>query len=165
MLFRSEHLPSFADNYHRELAKNGVWSLFAAFRNNQLDYDQFYPTLPVDEAFRRVRAELAADGSEPLGADPRDTLRFVRAPKPGPELRPNVIQITVESLSAEFLGCYGSPVYQPKNLTPNLDRLARESLWFSRCYAGGTRTVRGMEALTLSIPPIPGQSEIGRAHV
>jgi len=154
----SEHLPNFADNYHRELAKNGVWSLFAAFRNNQLDYEQFYPTLPVDEAFRRVRAELAVDGSEALGADPRDTLRFVRAPGPGPELRPNVIQITVESLSADFLGTFN----RVSRLTPNLEDIARRSLLFERLYATGTRTDRGMEALTLALPPTPGRSLIKR---
>ncbi len=156
----SEHLPSFADNYHRELAKNGVWSLFAAFRNNQLDYEQFYPTLPVDEAFRRVRAELAADGSEPLGADTHDTLRFVRAPGPGPELRPNVIQITVESLSADFLGTFN----RVSRLTPNLEDIAGRSLLFERLYATGTRTDRGMEALTLALPPTPGRSLIKRPH-
>jgi phosphoglycerol transferase MdoB-like AlkP superfamily enzyme len=52
--------------------------------------------------------------------------------------------------------------YGKLGLTPNLDRLARESLWFDNAFAGGTRTVRGMEALTLSLPPIPGQSVLRR---
>ncbi|WP_237702460.1 LTA synthase family protein [Opitutus terrae] len=154
----SEQMPGFANNYNRELAKNGLWSLFAAFRNNELDYDQFYPTLPVDEAFQRVRTELAADRSDPLGDDARDTLRFVRGE--GAELHPNVIQITVESLSAEFLGRY----HQGSTLTPNLDALAARSLVFDNLYATGTRTDRGMEALTLSLPPTPGRSLIKRPH-
>jgi hypothetical protein len=46
--------------------------------------------------------------------------------------------------------------------TPNLDRLAKESLFFENLYATGTRTVRGMEALTLNLPPTPGQAVIYR---
>ncbi len=153
----SEQLPGFSNNYNRELAKDGVWSLFAAFRNNELDYDQFYPTLPIDEAFTRVRAELASDQSLALG-DARDTLRFVR--NPGSELHPNVIQITVESLSADFLSIFN----HASNLMPNLEAIARKSLVFDQLYATGTRTDRGMEALTLALPPTPGRSLVKRPH-
>lgn len=153
---RQEHLPAFANNYHRELARNGLWSLFAAFRNNVLDYDRFYPTLPVAEAFAGLREELVKDGSRLLRPEAADTLRYVQ--NPGPELRPNVIQLTVESLSAEFLGHFNPA----STLTPNLDALAARSLVFERFYATGTRTDRGMEALTLSLPPTPGRSLIKR---
>ncbi len=70
---------------------------------------------------------------------------------PRPAIRPNVIQITVESLSAAFLGAYGSA----DGLTPKLDALAQQSLVFDNFYATGTRTDRGMEALALSVPPTP----------
>jgi phosphoglycerol transferase MdoB-like AlkP superfamily enzyme len=66
----------------------------------------------------------------------------------------------VESLGAEFLGRYGNT----QGLTPNLDRLAGDSLWFSRVYATGNRTVRGMEALSLALPPTPGQSIVRRPN-
>ena len=49
-------------------------------------------------------------------------------------------------------------------LTPNLDRLTRESILFNNIYATGTRTVRGMEALTLSVPPTPGHSIVRRPN-
>src|SRR5690606_37154161 len=94
--------------YNQELAKNGLWSLVAAFRGNQLDYEKFYPTMPVDAAFQRMRGLLARDGARLMGDDARDFLRVVPAPRPGPELRPNVIQNTVESLSANFLARYGN---------------------------------------------------------
>jgi phosphoglycerol transferase MdoB-like AlkP superfamily enzyme len=151
-----DRLPGFANNYHRELAKNGVWSLFAAFRNNELDYDQFYATLPVDDAFAKLRTELASDGSVFLGDNPHDTLRLVK--NQGPELRLNVIQITVESLSADFLSIFNHAAH----LTPELEALAQKSLSFDNFYATGTRTDRGMEALTLSIPPTPGRSLVKR---
>jgi len=149
-------LPSFANNYNRELAKNGLWSLFAAFRNNELAYDQFYATLPTDEAFAKLHAELAADRSRPLTADRRDTLRWIQ--NDGPEIHPNVIQITVESLSADYLSLFNRATH----LTPNLEALAAKSLVFDNLYATGTRTDRGMEALTLALPPTPGRSLIKR---
>jgi len=153
-----ERLPGFANNYNRELAKNGVWSLFAAFRNNQLDYEEFYPTIPMDRAFTILQEKLQIDGSKRLGNGALDTLRFVR--NEGPELRPNVIQITVESLSANFLGTFNPG----STLTPFLDALASESLVYERFYATGTRTDRGMEALTLSLPPTPGRSLVKRPY-
>ena len=142
----------FSNSYDTELAKNGEYSFLAAFWANQLEWKRFYAS----------GKDSAADLAQHLGgnAEKRDILRSVQPV--GPARRLNVIQITIESMSAEFLGCYGEPGYVAKNLTPNMDRLAGESLWFRRCYAGGTRTVRGMEALTLSIPPIPGQSVLRR---
>jgi phosphoglycerol transferase MdoB-like AlkP superfamily enzyme len=155
------HLPAFANAYELELAKNGQWSLFAAFRANELDYERFYLTMPIDAAFARARTLLARDGSTPLGANERDLLRLVPAPHPAdPELRCNVIQITVESLSADFLTRYG----QKRGLTPRLDALIPRSLVFDQFYATGNRTDRGMEALTLSVPPTPGRSLVKRPH-
>ncbi len=147
-------LPVWKNDYHREIAKNGPWSFVAAFRSNQLDYNQFYPTLPIDAAFARVHAAQVRAGDAG-----QDLLRVVSAPVPAaPERRLNVIQITVESLSAEFLGRYGST----RGWTPRLDALAAKSLVFENIYATGTRTDRGMEALTLSVPPTPGRSLIKR---
>jgi phosphoglycerol transferase MdoB-like AlkP superfamily enzyme len=159
LLLDSEQLPAFRNNYHRELAKNGTWSLFAAFRNNELEYDQFYPTLPIERAFAKLHEEFAAHEERVHGA-PRDSLRFIHAPRSGPELHPNVIQITVESLSADFL----SPFNRASRLTPNLEALAQRSLMFENFYATGTRTDRGMEALTLALPPTPGRSLIKRPN-
>lgn len=156
LLLDSRHLPEFKNDYNRELAKNGPWSFVAAFRNNKLDYKTFYPSMPVDEAFAQLRTELAADGSVPLTDNPHDTLRFVS--NEGTPIQPNIIQITVESLSAIYMARYGSD----RNITPHLDELMEKSLVFDNYYATGTRTVRGMEAMVLSLPPTPGRSIVKR---
>lgn len=155
---RQDFLPNLANSYNRELAKNGLWSLFAAFRDNQLDFDRFYPTMPPDAAFKRMHEVLARDGSERLNQDEHDLLRLVRNPGAAQSL--NVIQITIESLSASFLSRYGNT----QGITPNLDALVSKSLVFDHLYATGTRTDRGMEALTLSVPPTPGRSLVKRPH-
>ncbi len=156
LLLNEQILPEFTNNFHREIAKNGIWSLVAAFRNNELDYRQFYSIMEPEKAYALLHRELAQDGSKILNPAARDTLRQVVGQ--GEEMHPNVIQITVESLSATFLGSYNPQ----SSLTPNLDALASQSLVFDNFYATGTRTDRGMEALALSLPPTPGRSLIKR---
>ncbi|MEY4271436.1 MAG: hypothetical protein RL250_302, partial [Verrucomicrobiota bacterium] len=156
--------PSWANSYDTEIAKNGEYAFLAAFWANQLDWARFYPSRPA--VVPELAARLAAQGAPLAAGASGDILRAVPGVPAARKL--NVIQITVESLSAKYLGCYGvndeedRVDYGKLGLTPNLDRIAQESLWFTRCYASGTRTVRGMEALTLSIPPIPGQSVLRR---
>ena len=144
------------NSYANELAGNGIYDLFAAFRNNELDFQKFYPTMNEDRALRHLRDLLSEKNGPLAGSDPRDITRVIA--NPGPEKKLNIIVIIEESLSAEYLGAFGNP----EGHTPNLDRLAKESLLFTHAYATGTRTVRGLEAITLSIPPLPGTSIVKR---
>ncbi len=41
--------------YNNELAKNGTYSLFSAFRHNELDYDEFYKTLSISEVMANLK--------------------------------------------------------------------------------------------------------------
>ncbi len=77
---------------------------------------------------------------------------------PGTPRKPNIVLVTIESLSAKYLGSNGDG----RNLTPNLDALRKQSLYFNNFYATGTRTDRGLEAITLAIPPTPGRSIVKR---
>jgi phosphoglycerol transferase MdoB-like AlkP superfamily enzyme len=156
LALNNRSLGGFKNTYEEELAKNGIYSFFAEFRNNELPYEQFYQTLETEEAFKRVRELIATPNSSFTSDNPTDITRSIT--NSGPEKKWNVMQITVESLSADFLGSFGNT----NKLTPNLDRLAGEGLFFENFYATGNRTVRGMEALTLSVPPTPGQSIVRR---
>lgn len=145
-----------SDNaYANELAGNGIYQFFAAYRSASLDYDRYYRTVPLDEAFVQVRRELATPDATFL----HDTGIERRIRNAAPERRLNVVLISVESLSAEYSGTYG----RKDSLTPQLDRLSGQSLVFGNLYASGTRTVRGLEALALSVPPTPGESIVKRA--
>ena len=156
IFINGRQVPGFGNNYNQELARNGLYSFFSEFRNNELNYDQFYDRLDTKEAFARVRQMVQSNEASFISTNLTDLTRsIVHA---GSEKRWNVIQITVESLSAEFMGSYGNT----NQLTPHLDALAQQSLFFTNFFATGTRTVRGMEALTLSLPPTPGQSIVRR---
>ena len=144
--------------YATELSLNGIWALAHAFFNNEIDYRRFYKTLPQEAVAKRI--ETLLEEKDALLASPgRDALtRLVR--REGRMLRKNVMLVSMESMGAEYLAHFGNR----QNLTPNLDRLASEGLLFTKLLATGTRTVRGLEALTLSVPPTPGQSILRRPH-
>jgi phosphoglycerol transferase MdoB-like AlkP superfamily enzyme len=76
------------------------------------------------------------------------------------ENKMNVVFISIESFSAEFMGIFGNT----EGITPFLDSLSQHSLSFTNLYATGTRTVRGLEALSLAVPPTPGQSIVRRPN-
>ncbi len=150
--------------YASELSGNGLFSISAAMRRNSLDYDKFYKTIPEDEAVKVLASigvnrvpttQIVLDtNSTSASKDDLSSLGpFSRRPK-------NVVLISVESLSAEFMGIFGNK----ENLTPKLDGIAKQSLVFDKLFATGTRTVRGLDALTIAIPPIPGQAVVHRPN-
>lgn len=139
-----------SDNvYVNELQANGLYKFYDAFVKNELDYEQFYITEPEAKAEEFVHGVYGSTG---------DNLHAVRSE--GPEIRRNIVLITIESMSASFMGHFGNT----RQLTPVLDSLYDRSLAFDRVYATGNRTVRGLEAVTLSLPPCPGQSIIKRPN-
>ncbi|SPO67727.1 LTA synthase family protein [Pseudomonas sp. JV241A] len=142
--------------YARELASNGPYQFFAAFRNNELDYSQFYGSLSESESTQLIRAELQEPNARFVDQEPMGIRREITAS--GSPRTPNIVLVTIESLSAKYLGSNGDT----RNLTPNLDALRKQSLYFNNFYATGTRTDRGLEAITLSMPPTPGRSIVKR---
>ena len=71
----------------------------------------------------------------------------------------NLVIILEESLGAEFVGSLGG-----KNLTPELDKLANDGIWFEQLYATGTRSVRGIEAVISGFPPTSKRSVVKLAE-
>lgn len=149
-------LPAFTNQYHSELAKNGCWSFFAAFKQMELDYEKWYPKLPHDQALTEAKKLLVTANETATSPALEDLHRSIKATSP--EHRWNVILVCMESLSGDYMTYLGNK----HGITPNLDRLAKESVFFENLYATGTRTVRGMEAITLNLPPTPGQAIIYR---
>lgn len=144
------------NNYADELAGNGIYCLFSAFRNNELDFSRFYINKDNKEVLARLKGFLQEKNSRFVSQEGPSVSRVIEPG--GAEKRLNIVLVVEESLSAEYLTSFGNN----EGLTPNLDKLAKESLFFTHLYATGTRTVRGLEALTLSMPPLPGTSVVKR---
>ena len=153
----SEKCRHFSRNeYANSLAGNGLYEFAIAFTQNELDFYQFYQTLPDATAFKLLKQQLQLPNTRFVSNDPYNIEREVLYTEP--ERKLNVVMISVESLSADFMRAFGNT----ETITPYLDSLAAHSLFFTNLYASGTRTVRGLEALSLSIPPTPGQSIVKR---
>ncbi|WNJ99459.1 LTA synthase family protein [Thalassospiraceae bacterium LMO-JJ14] len=137
----------------KELASNGHYALFRAFRNNDLDYEKFYATLPEDAAFATLRRQLKNTGLTPDETAQNNGFAHV-VEQTGTPSGKNIVMVTIESLGADYVEAFGGA----KGITPYLSALADESLIFSNFFATGLRTVRGLEAVTLSMPPTPGRA-------
>jgi phosphoglycerol transferase MdoB-like AlkP superfamily enzyme len=154
----STRLHHFSKNtYANELAGNGIYELFAAYLNNELSYDRFYKGIDQQKAIEMANEMIVT---------PETTLLNTAVPierkvaNRGPEKKLNVVLISVESFSADFMKLFGNQ----ENITPFLDSLSQHSLTFTNLFATGTRTVRGLEALSLCVPPTPGQSIVRRPN-
>lgn len=153
---RADSLVGSGNRVADQLAANGITSFFAAFHTNQLAYPDYYRTGEPATLRRRLRDDLGrGEGAFSAGAEGFARRHTAHAERLGPL---NVAVLTEESFGAEFVGAYGDV----RGLTPEFDRLAKQGLLFTRAYATGTRTVRGLEAITASFPPIPSESIVKR---
>ena len=146
-----------ANRVENELLQNGHSSFFLAARTSDIDYESYYLTRPPAENRALLHAQLAGDDVQftQLAAG---RLNRSHAARPDGLGRLNVIVVSSESFGAEFSKLHGSD----KDWTPNFDAYAKQGLWFANTYASGTRTVRGLEAITASFPPIPTVSILRR---
>lgn len=144
------------NRYENEISKAGIYSFFAAFRNNELSYTDFYKTQDLEYSFNGLKQKLKTQNDTLFSEEKYSIERTIKSYKT--EIKPNVIFICLESFNANFLQHFGNT----KSITPNLDRLLKQSISFENIYANGTRTVRGMEAIVLSVPPSPGRSIVKR---
>ncbi|MBW6521771.1 MAG: LTA synthase family protein [Desulfoarculaceae bacterium] len=141
------------NNYVNELGSNGPYQFVAAFRNNSLDYKTFYAQGNEEELSGYLKKAVGKNKDDGGLFDISRTMAPARNTK-----KLNVILVSVESLSAEFFTSFG----QQENITPFMDELFTKGILFTNVYATGTRTVRGLESITLSIPPTPGRSLVKR---
>lgn len=130
-----------------QLQESGCWDFLEAFSSNELDYKQFYPLIDDSEAqsLQRDLCKMDQSGIAHIVSD-------------NPLNKKNIVLITIESLSADFMGYFGNT----RGITPNLDTLFEHSLAFDMLFATGNRTVRGLEAVTACIPPSSGESLVKR---
>lgn len=146
------------NRYNNEISKAGVYSFFAELRNNKLDFKTFYTSISDEEAFKIVRTNLQEENARFIAND--FSIKRKITDSLDTNKKPNVVFILIESMSGSFMSEFGNE----EKITPFLDSIANQSLFFKNLYATGNRTVRGMEAVTLSIPPTPGQSIVKRPN-
>jgi phosphoglycerol transferase MdoB-like AlkP superfamily enzyme len=141
-----------------ELSNNTFLALASAALTRNLDYAQFYPTLPKDEAWARVRRLMSRGPKGGEFIDPTSLIRQVPGDVSAP--KKNVVLLLEESLGSEFWGSLGR---SGPSLMPRMDAIAtNEAVLFDNLYADGNRTIRGYEGVFCSFPPLPGDSIVAR---
>jgi phosphoglycerol transferase MdoB-like AlkP superfamily enzyme len=143
------------DALANDLALNSTYTvLYAIYETSEDTHGGFrYSHMNKTEMVSQVRAAMDVDEVDFTDLS-LPTLHWQAAPNPG-AARKNLVIIIEESLGAEFVGSLGG-----LELTPNLDALSREGIWFSNLYATGTRSVRGLEALITGFTPTPARSVV-----
>jgi phosphoglycerol transferase MdoB-like AlkP superfamily enzyme len=136
-----------------ELTLNSTYSVMMAVTRlkDEKDPSAVYGNMTEKEIFSRVKHNLEIPDSLFESSD----IPFLhkQIPEVNNSSPRNVVIILEESLGAEYVGALGG-----LPLTPNLDRLSKEGLFFTDLYSTGTRTVRGIEAVVTGFLPTPGNS-------
>jgi phosphoglycerol transferase MdoB-like AlkP superfamily enzyme len=148
-----------------ELAVNGMHSILNAFLTNDNKYDGVYAGIDEAEAIPLLRDMVRQDNTRDLAVPGERSLRRHVDNGPIPAKKLNVVLVFEES----FGSVYFEDVFEEKQrdyrttVSPNWHRIAEGGLLFTNIYATGDRTVRALEAVLTSFPPIPGISTARRS--
>jgi len=150
-----------SDPLVNDLALSSAYTvLYAAYETRHEPEGGFrYAEIDDREVILQVRESMLIDQDD-FTSNSLPTLHRQVLSKPTADHK-NLVIIVEESLGAEFVGALDG-----LDLTPNLDKLASQGMWFSNLYATGTRSVRGLEAVVSGFTPTPERSvvKLGRSQ-
>ncbi|WP_372882450.1 LTA synthase family protein [Psychromonas sp.] len=143
-----------SDPLMNDLTLNSSYSLLFAVKQMSAEDDAFkyYGKMDKEQIIAQVRDSMSI-GDLQFTSDLMPTL-LDRAPSYQGRTK-NLVILLQESLGARYVGGLGG-----LPLTPNLDALIEEGWNFTRMYATGTRSVRGIEAVTTGFSPTPARSVV-----
>lgn len=144
-----------SDPLVNDLALSSTYSvMYAAYRmKDEKEAGEFYGHMKETEIVHRVRQAMGVPASAFTSRDMPTLHRQIAGRRP--ELPYNLVIVLEESLGAQYVENLGGVP-----LTPRLVELSARGLWFENLYATGTRSVRGIEAVTTGFPPTPGRSVV-----
>jgi len=142
------------DPLANQLPLNSTYTVLYALYEMTGEGQKFpYRSVPLAQAVAAVRDEMRIPEEAFTGG--AESTRH-RQTATEPRDRPlNLVIVLEESLGAEFVGSLGG-----LPLTPELDSLRDDGIWFENLYATGTRSVRGIEAVVSGFPPTSARSVV-----
>lgn len=143
-----------SDPLINDLVLNSAYS--AAFAAKQMGSEasafDYYPNMDKAEIISEIRSSMNVKNSAFIkGYQP--SLAYHQASFKGK--KKNIVILLLESHGALYVSSLGG-----LNISPNLDKLYKEGWAFKRMYATGTRSVRGIEAVTTGFSPTPARSVV-----
>lgn len=140
------------DSMVNALPLNSLHTLANAIRqmDDERSSESLYGKMPEARMQAIVRQTARLTGTPPDPQRPSLHLQQSTARLARPL---NLVIIVEESLGAQYVGSLGG-----RGLTPQLDALAAHGWWLTRTYATGTRSVRGLEAISTGFFPTPAEA-------
>jgi phosphoglycerol transferase MdoB-like AlkP superfamily enzyme len=124
------------DGFINQLSLNPVQTWFDSYSDFEIN------VFKTKEAIAWVQQELGIK-------KPKYDSPIARKHVFGKQNKPkNVVLVLMESMTADRMGIFGNQ----KNLTPGLDSLARNSLFFNNCYSNGIHTNAGIYSTLYGMP-------------
>ncbi|WP_190337894.1 LTA synthase family protein [Vibrio sp. S11_S32] len=140
------------DHLMNDFALNSTYSVLYAIKLMRTDEDasSYYPKMPQDKVIDLIQQSTHIDQAQYIHPE---LPTLVRRPASYQGKPKNLVILLQESLGSRFVGGLGG-----LPLTPNLDEILKESWYFTRLYATGTRSIRGIEAVTSGFSPTPANA-------
>lgn len=139
-------------------AVNPVFNFIESMTHRFDNIGEMYHTMDYDEATRLVdKLQMFSDNYRPGEQNSAcvDTFRL------RPAKRPNIVLIGLESFS-KYVMTEGGVV---EGVTPNLDRLTREGVYFTHFYGNTVRTDRALVSILSGIPALPDLSLMDQPQI
>jgi len=133
------------DAFLNQLGLNPVFTLMRSFLDDLDDNNATIHLMADEQALEIVRSNLGI--SDSLSASPIARKITVDSINPNP---PNVVLVIMESMSAAKMTRHGNP----NHLTPFLDSLSTQSLYFENIYTAGKHTFNGIFSSLFSFPAL-----------
>ncbi len=136
-----------------EITKNSPYSIgYAIYANRKFSAKvaKMYGKMDINEALLRIQKALAISGNNLKSASPFARKEPTHFPT---QKKKNLVIFLQESLGYQFIS---------QKLTPNLEKLKKEGLWFEELYSNGTRSIRGIAGIVSGIFSIPGKGVVKR---
>lgn len=138
-----------------EIAKNSLYSIGNAFYSYTKEGNLIKPygkKMALTEAYTRVgeRLNLKTGGEFPF-----NRLEPTHFPAQKPK---NLVIFIQESMGSQFVGFSGGDAA----ITPNMEKLSHEGIAFTNLFSNGTRSIRGLSAMTSGWLPLAGEEVVKR---
>jgi len=137
-----------------EVTKNSFYSIaYAIYANKSYATKAVkrYGVIDIEEAMLRVSSRLGISKND-INSSQSPFLRANKTHFPSSKKK-NLVIFLQESLGYQFIS---------SELTPEVLKLKKESLWFDQLYSNGTRSVRGIAGVASGILAIPGKGVVKR---
>lgn len=143
-----------SDPLMNDLLLNSSYSMLSAAKQMSSEksaYD-FYPAMDKEMVISEVRASTNSEQAAFISQEKPTLAKHIASYQGQPK---NIVVILLESHAARYVKGLGGI-----DLSPNLDKLYQQGWGFKRIYASGTRSVRGIEAVTTGFSPTPARAVV-----